>query len=130
MARPKSKLNKESSEVIKKAFLEQNPDGLPVAKEPDPIVIVKAIPKMETIIFRNDRDPGMPLEFHYHSKTHPIKHYKLIHGQQYTLPLEIVEHLESRAIPIYGYRKGLDGHPEMFVNGYKHQFTCKTVRAA
>jgi len=132
MARPKSKskLNKETSEVIEKAFLEENTDGLPKIKDPDQVVVAKYIPKMETIVFRNDRDPGQPLEFHYHSKTHYMKNYKLLHGHTYTLPVEIVEHLETRAIPIYGYRKGLDGHPEMFVNGYKHQFTCKTVRAA
>lgn len=126
----KQKLNNASSEVIEKSFLEQNPEGFEKIEEPSPIVVTNQIPRYETVVFRNDRDPGIPLEFHYASKTHPLKQYKLLHGEQYSLPVEIIEHLESCAVPIYGYRKGRDGHPEMFINSYKHQFTCKTVRAA
>lgn len=128
MARPKSKLNQSNSEVIEENILQENPEGLPETK----VNIIKAavIPKMEKVVFRNDRDPGHPLEFHYHSATHPLHHYKLFHGKEYTLPVEIVEHLESRAVPIYGYRRGNDGHPEMFIQSYKHQFSCKTVRNA
>lgn len=123
------KLNNQKSEVIQENILLENPEGLPAElPEPDQIQIFKEIPKMETIVFRNDRDPGLPLEFHYASKTHPLKQYKLIHGQVYTLPLEIVEHLESCAVPIYGYRKGLDGHPEMYIQAMKYQYQCKTVR--
>jgi hypothetical protein len=85
---------------------------------------------METIIFRNDRDPGIPLEFHYASKTHPLHHYTLYHGQEAQLPVEVIEHLESCSIPIYEYRKGPDGHPKMYQNGRKYSFTCKTVRSA
>lgn len=128
MARPKSKLNKANSAVIEEKILQENPEGLPSTEDKPPITIAKYIPKMEKIVFRNDRDPGYPLEFHYHSKTHPLHQYKLLHGKEYTLPVEIIEHLENRAVPIYAYRRGQEGHPEMFISSYKHQFSCKTVR--
>lgn len=128
MAKPK-RLNDASSEVIENNILKENPEGFEKA-EVSSVAIMNEIPKMETIIFRNDRDPGIPLEFHYHSKTHPLHHYKLFPGEQYTLPVEIVEHLENCAVPLYSYRKGPDGHPQMYVAGYKNNFTCKVVRQA
>jgi hypothetical protein len=128
MARPK-KLNDASSEVIEKTILQENPEGFPEAKE-EKIAVVKVMPKMERVIFRNDRDPGIPLEFHYSSATVPLTSYKLFHDQEYTLPVEVIEHLESRAIPIYAHKKGPDGVIQMFVNGKKHQFTCKVIRQA
>lgn len=129
MARPKSKLNESKSAVIEENILKDNPEGY---EEIDysPIEVAPVLPKMERIVFRNDRDPGMPLEFHYHSKTHRIHGYKLFHGKEYTLPVEVIEHLENRCVPIYGYRRGPDGHPEMYIQSYKHQFSCKTVRNA
>jgi hypothetical protein len=128
MAKIKSKINKAKSKIIEDNFLQQDPDGIAETKALPIVAVVKEMPKMETIIFRNDRDPGMPLEFHYHTKTHRLHHYKLLHGKQYTLPLEVIEHLENRCIPIYGYRQGADDHPEMFIKSYKYQFTCKNVR--
>lgn len=128
MARPK-KLNDATSQVIQNNILEENPEGFPQAKE-EAIPVVKEIPKIEKVIFRNDRDPGIPLEFHYSSKTLPLTQYKLIHGQEYDLPVEVIEHLENRKIPLYAYRKGADGHPEMFVNGYRFNFSLKPVRKA
>lgn len=125
MPRPKSKLNTKSAEFIEKEFLKENPETLP---EEHPVQVVREIPRTDTIVFRNDRDPGIPLEFHYHSGTHPLKRYKLIHGETYTLPVEIIEHLEQCKIPIYGYRKGRDGHPEMYVTSHRYYFTCKQVR--
>ncbi len=126
MARPKlNRLNDKPSEVIEKAFLEESPEELPVNEK---VVIAKQIPVMDEVEFRNDRDPGIPLEFHYATKTHPLKKYKLIHGHRHTLPREVVDHLDSCKIPMYSYRKGSDGHPEMFVTGYKHSFTCRPVR--
>jgi hypothetical protein len=127
MPRPKSKakLNTKPSEFIEENILLENPETLP---EFQPVQVVREIPKMETIIFRNDRDPGYPLEFHYASATHPLKQYKLIHGATYTLPIEIIEHLERCCLPIYGYRRGVDGHPEMFTQSQKFLYQCKTVR--
>lgn len=134
MAKPK-RLNDANSEVIENNILKENPEGFDPVEEPDPVVISREIPKMETIIFTNNRDPGLPLEFHYHSATHPLKHYKLLHGHQYTLPLEVVRHLEgdnpscpqSCSEAQYGYRRGADGHPEMYVKSYKNNYMCKRV---
>jgi hypothetical protein len=49
------------------------------------VVIANEMPHYEKIIFRNQRDPGHPLEFHYASKTHPFKMYKLIDGHEYAI---------------------------------------------
>ena len=129
MARPK-KLNQASTEVIEKEFLNESPEGFPPIKLDEPVKVVTKMPEMETIIFRNDRDPGIPLEFHYATATHPLHSYKLFHDKEYTLAREVVEHLEQCSIPIYGYRKGYDGHPEMYMVGRRHQFSCKHVRKA
>jgi hypothetical protein len=129
MAKARSKLNNKPKAVIEKEILNENPEGLPPIKE-SKIAIAAEMPRMETIIFRNDRDPGIPLTFHFAAKGHPLHHYTLYHGQEHTLPVEVIEHLESCAIPIYAYRKGPDGHPQMYQNGKKYSFTCKTVRNA
>jgi hypothetical protein len=126
MARPKSKFNQSNSSVIEENVLKQDPEGLPEAKVN--VAVIKEMPKMERVVFRNDRDPGMPLEFHFHSATHPLHHYKLLHGKEYTLSVEIIEHLESRRIPIYVYRRDADGMPQLCVNGYRHYYVCKPVR--
>lgn len=130
MARIKSKLNNSSSEVIERNILVENPEGLPqgLPDEKTGLVMAKCIPEMRKIIFVNERDPGCHLEFHYHSKNHPLKQYILHHGKEYTLPLEIIDHLESCAEPRYGYRKGISDHPEMYVTGHKYNFRCKEVR--
>ena len=116
--RPARKFNEQKQTVVNENVLLENPEGFP-NELPEPIVISNHIPEMRTGIFINNRDPGYPLEFHYHSKSHYLKHYKLIHGKEYTLPLEVVQHLESCAEPQYDYRKGYDGHPEMYVKSYK-----------
>lgn len=129
MAKSRSKLNNRPKDVIAEEIFKENPVGVPEIKE-SAIAIATEMPKMETIIFRNDRDPGIPLTFHYSSKTHPLHHYTLYHGQEHTLPVEVIEHLESCAVPLYAYRKGPDGHPQMYCNGKKYNFSCKSVRRA
>lgn len=126
MARPK-RLNDASSEVIEKNFLEQTPEGLPDATG---LVIAKDMPIYRTIQFFNGRDPGYALQFHYHSKTHPLKQYTLYHGMKHDLPEEIIEHLENCGEHIYGYRPDVQGKPEMYVQSKKYLFQCKTVRKA
>src|SRR5208282_3896602 len=86
-----NKLNKADSETINKNFLEENPE-IPTEKK---IVVSTDIPKMVTIRFLNNRDPGVCLHFHYSSKTHPLKHYDLMHGFEYTLSEEVVHHLQG-----------------------------------
>lgn len=122
MAKTRRRLNDASSQVIQEEILKQNPKGLP---DESGIVIATQIPEYRNVIFINQRDPGYPLEFHYASGTHPLKHYKLLDGKEHTLPVEVIEHLESCAERQYGYRKGMDGHPEMFTKGLKYIFTFR-----
>jgi hypothetical protein len=83
---------------------------------------------MVKFTFLNGRDPGVALQFHYHSGTCPLKQYTLYHGHEHELPQEIIDHLENCAEPNYGYKPGLDGHPQVFVKGKKYIFQCKPVK--
>ena len=133
MGRPKKNLNDKPSEYIEKNFLEQNPEGLApchTVPEEGKLIHAKYVPPMRKVQFVNGRDPGRELMFHYHSKTHPLKHYTLFHGKEYTLTEEIIAHLEDCAERQYGYRQGDNGHPEMYVKGLKYLYQLKTVRQA
>lgn len=98
-----------------------------VAKELKENQVVVAVhdPCIEKITFRNQRDPGYPLEFHYASATHPFKQYKLIDGQDYELPREVILNLESCRENIHKYRKSREGIPEVYIAGYKTHFVCE-----
>lgn len=126
------RLNDAKSEVIAENVLVENPVGLPPVdhKQMEKIIISQTVPKMRKIVFLNGRDPGYPLDFHYSSATHPLKIYKLLHGHEYELPEEVIEHLESCNEPQYAYKKGLDGHPQMFIESRKYIFQCRNVRKA
>ena len=89
------------------------------------VVAANEVPRMENITFRNQRDPGHVLEFHYSSKTHPFRQYKLIDGKQYHLPFEVIRNLESCREEIHKYRKNEEGVPEIYVAGYKSHFACE-----
>jgi len=91
----------------------------------DQVVIATTMPHMEKVIFRNQRDPGHVLEFHYASGTHPFKQYKLVDGQTYTLPIEVIRNLERCRENIEKYRKNGNGVPEIYVAGYKTHFVCE-----
>ena len=93
----------------------------------DQVVIVNEMPRVEQITFRNQRDPGYPLEFHYASKNHPFKQYKLIDGQKYSLPVEVIRNLESCRENIEKYRRNSEGLPEIYIAGYKTHFVCERV---
>lgn len=93
----------------------------------DQVVISTHIPKMEKVIFRNQRDPGHVLEFHYSSATCPFKMYKLIDGKQYDLPLEVIRNLEGCRENIEKFRRNSDGIPEIYVSGYKSHFILERV---
>lgn len=89
------------------------------------VVVANEIPKHEWVIFRNQRDPGQPLEFHFASKTHPFKRYTLIDGKKYQLPTEVIRNLEGCRENIEKYRRNSDGIPEIYVAGYKTHFVCE-----
>ncbi len=135
MARPRkapARLNDMDKETIERNFLAEAPDCIaPEGK----IVVAKEVPKYERIIFQNNRDPGTALYFHYSSATHPLKHYTLMHGLEYELPVEIIKHLEGQNdiytchSRIYGQRKNYEGLPENYVASYKPYFQCRPVRA-
>lgn len=91
----------------------------------DEVVISPTMPHMERIVFRNQRDPGHPLEFHHSSKTHPFKKYSLIDGKEYTLPLEVIRSLEGCRENIEKYRRNHEGLPEVYIAGYKTHFVCE-----
>ena len=126
-------LNESSKEVIEDNFLKENPD-IPTDQR---VVVAQEVPKMEWITFFNNRDPGTTLHFHYHSKTHHLKHYDLVHGQKYHLPIEVIKHLEglndhdpySCHTRIYQRRMRHDGISENYVSGYVSYFQCKPCRA-
>lgn len=91
------------------------------------VVIATEVPRHEKVVFRNQRDPGYPLDFHYYSKTHPFKIYHLIDGEQYDLALEVIKNLEGCRENIHKYRKNSAGIPEVYVAGYKTHFVCERV---
>lgn len=128
MARPNRKLNESKSEVIKENFLQETPEGFAEPVHPSGVVVATHVPPTRRIQFLNGRDPGCELMFHYHSATHPLKHYTLFHGKEYDLPEEVIENLENCAENIYGYKPGFSGHPEMYVKSKRYVFTCKQVR--
>lgn len=126
MARTPKKLNDASVAVVEENILKENPEGFPNTA----VVIANEIPEMRKIVFINNRDPGVALQFHYSSKTHPLHQYTLYHGFEHELPVEIIEHLESCAEPQYAYRKNPEGHPEHYVKSHKYIFQCKPVKKA
>ena len=128
------RLNDMDRETIERNFLKEEQDCLPTEEQ---VVIAKEIPKYERVIFVNNRDPGCVLYFHYATKTHPLKHYTLMHGLEYNLPVEVIKHLEGQNKDdpyschsrIYSERKNYEGMPENYVSGYKPYFQCRAVRA-
>lgn len=129
MGRPRKyapRLNEQSKEIIEENFLKLDPE---IPSE-DEIVIAKTIPTYKKVMFLNGRDSGITLEFHYSSATHPLKHYKLVHGLETELPEEVIDHLESCGENFYNYRRGLDGCPQLYVSGKKYLFQFKQAKAA
>lgn len=89
------------------------------------VEVTEHVPELEKIIFRNQRDPGYPLDFHYASKTHPFKMYTLIDGKEYTLPKEVIRNLEGCKEHVHKYRRNIDGIPEIYNAGFKQHFVCE-----
>lgn len=124
-------------ETVDRNFLSEQPD-IDVNKVVHPHSASMPVPTFSEIVFMNNRDPGITLHFHYASKTHPLRHYDLVHGQTYRLQDEVIRHLEgtneqdmwSCHKRLYGRRMKSDGVTETFVNGYTPYFQCKHLRAA
>lgn len=104
---------------------EESIEEVTQALKADQVVVVSKVEPHETIVFRNQRDPGIPLEFHYHSATTPFKMYKLIDGQTYTLPREVIRNLEGCRENQDAYRKNAQGVPEIYTSGFKTHFVCE-----
>lgn len=79
-----------------------------------------------TVEFYNLEEPGVPVKFVYGDTKNPENHY-LMHGGKYHLPRRVVQHVESRQTPIWGYKP--DGHGRMQKNleGYKSRFQCRQI---
>ena len=132
MINKKTNIGQSKSEVVQEEILKQNPEGLPEASadfvSPDSeIVISNVIPPHRRVIFVNNRDPGYPLEFRYHSKACPLKAYTLFHGQEVDLPEEIITHLEGLGEMQYGDRIGPGGRHERFVSGKKFYYQLRNA---
>ena len=125
MGRPRKVLGDSSSAVIEENILREEPEAIDSSRK---VVKMTHIPEYRKVMFLNGRDSGYPLDFHYASKTHPLKTYHLVHGKEYNLPVEIIDHLESCAENQYGYRQGAEGHPEMYVKGKKYLFSCRSSK--
>lgn len=108
-----------NSSIVEENFLKENPEGLP---DKAGLVISKFIPEYRKVVFINNRDTGVPLHFHYHSKTHPLKRYTLFHGHEHELPVEIIDHLEDCHETLYGYKKNAQGFEESVPVGKKYIF--------
>lgn len=132
MQKPKSKFKDASSEVIERNFLEENPEGLKTThrteEEQEGVQVATYVPTYRRVQFINGRDPGCPLEFHYHTKTHPRKKYILFHGKDYDLPEEVISHLEDCAIPQYAYRVNpYSGAPEAYAKSMKYLYQLRNA---
>lgn len=118
-------------EQLQESFLagpaDESMDQIAEELQENQVVIATEVPRHEKITFRNQRDPGHPLEFHYLSATCPFKMYKLIDGAQYTLPTEVIKNLETCRENIEKYRRNSQGLPEIYVAGYKTHFVCERV---
>ncbi len=82
--------------------------------------------EMITFEFYNLEEPGVPLPFS-HGPTTNTKRYTLIHGGKYTYPRSLIQHLESRQTPIWGYKPNGDGKMEKTLKGYKSRFQCRQI---
>ncbi len=79
-----------------------------------------------TFEFFNLEEAGAPLPFSY-GPADNIKKYYLLHGGKYTYPREIVQHIESRQTPLWGYKPNGKGQMVKNLEGYKSRFQCRQL---
>lgn len=78
------------------------------------------------IEFMNLEEPGMMLNFSF-GPADKMKKYKLFHGGKYHLPRKVVQHIESRQVPIYKYRPDGEGGMRKELTSYKPRFQCRQL---
>jgi hypothetical protein len=76
--------------------------------------------------FFNLEEPGVPVKFAFGS-TNKTKTYTMLHGGTYTHPRRIINHLESRQTPIWGYTPDGEGRMVKNLKGYKSRFQCRQL---
>lgn len=76
--------------------------------------------------FFNLEEPGVPIKFAF-GPTSNTKTYTMIHGGKYRYPREVVNHLESRQSPIWGYKPDGRGIMNKNLEGYKSRFQCRQL---
>jgi len=76
--------------------------------------------------FFNLEEPGVPLKFVYGPTDKTEKHI-LLHGGKYKLKREVVQHIESRQTPIWGYKPDGKGLMQKNLEGYKSRFQCRQL---
>lgn len=76
--------------------------------------------------FFNLEEPGVPLKFSF-GPAGKAETYTLLHGGKYYYPREIIKHLESRQVPIWGYKPDGRGVMSKALEGYKSRFQCRQL---
>lgn len=79
-----------------------------------------------TFEFFNLEEPGVPLKFS-HGPTNKTEKYTMLHGGKYTYPREVIQHLESKQTPIWGYKPNGRGQVKKNLEGYKSRFQCRQI---
>lgn len=129
--RKKPTLNKQKEQIINKEFLKEDisDEMKAILNDAKKIEVVKKMPKMVKVIFRNQRDPGVTLKFHYSNACEgiPLTHYTLVDGKEYILPQLVVNHLEERNLPRYHDVKGEEGTTTPQIKSRTYNFMFKYV---
>jgi len=78
--------------------------------------------------FYNLEEPGMTVRFVFGS-TKNMKKYCFWHGQKYTLPVSVADHVESRELPIWNWRPDGLGGLQKELSGWKSRFQMREIRS-
>lgn len=76
--------------------------------------------------FFNLEEPGVPITFSF-GPADNVKKYMLLHGGKYTYPRDVIQHLESRQVPIWGYKPNGSGQMVKNLEGHKSRFQCRQL---
>jgi hypothetical protein len=76
--------------------------------------------------FFNLEEPGVPIKFSFGTTRNAEKH-SLMHGGKYRKKRSVVQHLESRQTPLWGYKPDGRGQMQKDLEGYKSRFQCRQL---